>query len=254
MDLSGVIITKNEEENIKDCIDNLSFCDEIIVVDDNSTDKTPDIARQNGAIVFNRDKKGSFAGQRNFALTKVNARWVLFVDADERLSEDLIKEVVDIVKDKENTIMGYYLKRLDCMWGKVIKHGEMGNTKLLRFGRKNAGKWKRDVHETWEVVGKTSELKTPLIHIPHPTVYDFLININEFSDLHAKANYDEGKRSSLVKILLWPFLKFIQNYIIRLGLLDGLVGLIAAMFMSFHSYLSWSKLWMMQKNIQLHKR
>lgn len=254
MNITGVVLAKDEEENIKDCVGNLSFCDEVIVIDDASQDATTEIAKNMGAKVFSRDKKGSFASQRNFALSKATGRWVLFIDADERLSDDLISEIKAISKDKENNVMGYYVERMDCMWGKVLKHGETGNTRLLRFARRKAGKWKREVHETWNVVGRVKELKNPLIHFPHPTLFSFIISINEFSDLHAKANRKEGKRASLTKIIFWPPMKFMKNYIINLGILDGTEGFVVAMMMSLHSFLSWSKLWMMQKNIQSHKK
>ena len=252
MNITGIVLAKDEEENIKDCIENLSFCDEVIVIDDGSKDATPDLAIKMGARVFSRDKKGSFAGQRNYALKKANGRWVLFIDADERLSNDLINEIKSISKDKENNVMGYYLDRVDCMWGKVLVHGETGNTKLLRFARRRAGKWKREVHESWIVVGRVEKLKNPLIHLPHPTLFSFIESVNDFSDLHAEANRKEGKGSSLIKIIFWPPMKFMKNYIIKLGFLDGTEGFVVAMMMSFHSFLSWSKLWMMQKNIQSH--
>jgi glycosyltransferase involved in cell wall biosynthesis len=253
MNITGIILAKDEEDNIKDCIKNLSFCDEVVVIDDASEDATRDLAKNLGAKVFTRDKKGNFASQRNFALRKAQGRWVLFIDADERLSDDLINEIKDISKDKENNVMGYYVERIDCMWGKVLKHGETGNIKLLRFARRRAGKWKREVHETWNVVGKVKDLKNPLIHLPHPTLFSFIESINEFSDLHAKANRKEGKRSSLTIIVFWPPLKFIESYIFKLGFLDGAEGFMVAMMMSLHSFMSWSKLWMLQKNIQLHK-
>ena len=253
MNISGVVLAKDEEDNIQDCISNLSFCDEVIVIDDASQDATVELAKNMGAKVFSRDKKGSFASQRNFALSKANGRWVLFIDADERLSNDLVSEIKAIVKDRKNNVMGYYLERMDCMWDKVLKHGETGNTKLLRFARRRAGKWKREVHETWNVVGRVKELKNPLIHLPHPTLFSFIESVNEFSDLHAKANWKEGKRSSLTKIVFWPPLKFVRNYFIKLGFMDGTEGFVVATMMSLHSFLSWSKLWMMQKNIQSRK-
>jgi glycosyltransferase involved in cell wall biosynthesis len=249
MNITGIILAKNEEENISGCIENLSFCDETIVIDDLSQDKTAELASKKGARVYSRNKKGSFASQRNYALSKARGRWVIFVDADERLSDDLVKEIKEISQDKENNVMGYYIKRLDCMWGKLLKHGETGNTKLLRFARRRAGKWKREVHETWDVVGKVKDLKNPLIHLPHPTMSTYIESVNEFSDLHAKANKKEGKKASLTKILFWPPLKFIDNYFLKLGFLDGTEGFVVAMMMSLHSFLSWSKLWMLQKNI-----
>lgn len=247
MNLSAVIITKNEEINIEECIKSLSFCDEIIVIDDYSTDNTVIIAKELGAKIFKRALNSDFAAQRNFGLQKAKYEWVLFVDADERVTEALASEITNYKLQITNDIAGYYFRRIDYMWGKFLTHGEVGTLKLIRLAKKGAGKWMRKVHEYWDVEGKKSELKNPLMHYPHPTLSEFLDELNIFSTLHAKANRQEGKRSTLVKIIVWPIVKFLQNYILRFGFLDGVAGFVLAVTMSLNSYLSWSKLWFYQK-------
>lgn len=133
------------------------------------------------------------------------------------------------------------------MWGKQMKHGEFGNTKLLRLAKAGSGKWVRKVHEVWEVKGKVEELANPLLHYPHQTLREFIADVDWQSSLHAEANLKEGKRSNLFKIAAYPKLKFIKNWIFGLGFLDGTEGFVAALIMSFHSFLAWSKLWKMQK-------
>lgn len=247
MNTSAVILTKNEEENIKECINGLTFCDEIIVIDDNSSDKTAEIAGNLGGKVFVRNLNDDFAGQRNFGLEKANNKWVLFIDADERVSGELKKEMLKEIESPENPHVGYTFKRDDYIWGKKLNHGETANISLLRLARKSAGKWVRSVHEVWTVTGRTKTLKNPLKHYPHQTLREFIDDINFHSDLHAEANYKEGKISNLAKIVIWPKGKFFYNYFFKLGFLDGMEGFVFALMMSFHSFLSWSKLWVIQR-------
>jgi glycosyltransferase involved in cell wall biosynthesis len=243
MNLSVIILTRNEEKNIAVCIKGARFADEIIVIDDNSEDKTVEIAKKAGAKVYSRELKDDFAAQRNFGLEKASSRWVLFVDPDEKVPEELRNEIVQIIKDSSVNYMGFYLKRTDFMWGKQLKHGEIGDIRLLRLARRKAGKWRRRVHEYWDVIGRIGSLENPLLHSPHPTLREFIKSINWMSGLHAQANSEEGKKSSLIKIIAWPCGKFVYNYILRLGFLDGMQGLVFALMMSFHSFLAWSKLW-----------
>lgn len=249
MNLSAVILTRNEECNLKECIKCLDFCDEIIIIDDNSFDETTNLAKKLGAKVHKRKLGDNFAAQRNFGLSKARGKWVLFLDADERIAEDLRNEIVQITNDPLVGYLGLYFKREDYLWGKKLKHGETANVKLLRLARRKAGKWRRRVHETWEIEGQTRDFKNPLSHHPHPTLSDFIDSVNAMSDLHAKANLEEGKKSSLIKIIIWPLGKFVLNYIFKMGFLDGIQGFMVALVMSFHSYLSWSKLWFLQRKI-----
>jgi hypothetical protein len=115
------------------------------------------------------------------------------------------------------------------------------------LARKDAGKWKRKVHEYWEVRGPIGSLKNPLRHYPHPTLREFIADINWQSSLHAEANLKEGKKANVVKIVLYPLAHFVRNWKFRLGFLDGMEGFVVALVMSFHSFLAWSKLWIRQR-------
>jgi glycosyltransferase involved in cell wall biosynthesis len=119
--ISAVIITKNEEENIKRCLQSLSWCDEIIVVDDDSTDKTVEIAKKSGAKVYNRTMNSDFSAQRNFGLEKAKGDWVLFIDADEKVTSALWYEIMSHTNNPINEYAGFYIKRIDTMWGKELK-------------------------------------------------------------------------------------------------------------------------------------
>lgn len=245
MDITAIVLTKNEEANLTQCLERLTFCDEIIVVDDFSTDRSLQTAKNFGVKVYQRKLNDDFAAQRNFGLAKAKSDWVLFIDADERVSPVLRDEIVQKTKEAQVSTRGFYLKRNDILWGKTLQHGETGNAKFVRLARLDAGKWSRPVHETWQVKGKPATLKNPLLHFPHQSLREFLDDINYFSTLHARANLKEGKAANLAKMMFWPKLKFIQNYFLKLGFLDGTQGFVMALLMSLHSFLSWGKLWKM---------
>lgn len=243
--ITGVILTKNEEGYIEKCIKTLSFCDEVIVIDDYSADDTVKISRKAGAKVFKRALAGNFASQRNFGLKKAKGKWVLFVDADESITQKLAEEIISAVKNEK--VEGYYLKRRDIFMQRALFYGESGDTKLLRLAIKDSGKWKRKVHEYWDVKGSIGELKNQIIHNSHIDLQGFVKKLNYYSALHARANLKEDKRSSMAKIIIFPSMKFFLNYVLKLGFLDGLHGFVFAVFMSLHSFLSWSKLWLLQQ-------
>lgn len=248
--ISAVVLTKNEEKNIAECLKSLTWCDEVIVVDDYSKDDTR-AKCQNSDVkcqVFQRHLSDDFAAQRNFGLEKARGEWVLFVDADERISPALASEIQHTTNNIQQREDGFYLKRRDFIWGKELKHGEVGNVRLLRLAKKGVGKWKKRVHEVWDVKGKTSMLENPILHYPHQTLREFVAEVESYSTLHAKTHLEEGRRSSVLKIVFYPIFKFLDNWGLKFGFLDGTPGFLVAKMMSFHSFLAWSKLWLMQKN------
>lgn len=244
--ISVVVLTKDEEKNLQECLESVrELADEIIVIDDNSIDKTTEITKNFGAKVFIHSLNNNFAQQRNFGLEKVSEEWVLFVDADERISPDLKKEIMEAIK--KTNVDGFYLKRQDFFGGRALKYGETANVRLLRLGRKGKGEWQREVHEVWDIKGNINELKNPLLHYPHQALSDFIDHVNFHSSLHAQALKKEDVKPSLWRIIFYPKAKFIQNYIFRLGFLDGTPGIIVALMMSFHSFLARAKLYFLWK-------
>lgn len=248
--ISAVVLTKNEQKNIKDCLKTLQRCDEIVVVDDYSTDKTVTIAKKLGVRIFRRSLNDDFANQRNFGLQQAKGDWVLFVDADERISAPLVAEIQHQVfcpagRRASVKYQGFYLKRKDFFGGRWLKHGETAKVKLLRLAKKGAGVWRRQVHEVWEVKGKIGELKNPIFHYPHQTISEFLNHLDFHSTLHAEALLAEGVQPSFFRIVANPLAKFLQNWLFRLGFLDGEPGLIVALMMSFHSFLTRARLWLL---------
>jgi glycosyltransferase involved in cell wall biosynthesis len=184
-----------------------------------------------------------FAEARNKELENVKTPWVLFLDSDETLTPELQSEIEGVVRGDQYD--AYYLKRRDIFLGRELKHGETGNAKFIRLAKKNFGTWVRPVHEEWRGQGKVGTLQHPLIHHAHPTISAFLDKIDRYSKIDAQYRYESGIKSSLWKIAIYPIAKFKFNYLIKRGFLDGVPGLIMAMMMSFHSYLTWTKLYLL---------
>lgn len=243
--ISAVILTKDEEDNIIDCIESLSFVDEVIVIDDNSTDRTLELIKNlkdEKIKVFSRSLMDDFSAQRNFGLSKASGEWVLFIDADERIFESLTYEILNSIVENSN-YTGFRMKRNDSIWGKLLKHGEAGDTELLRLAKKDAGRWEGNVHEAWKIKGRIGELKNPLMHYPHSTIKEFLREINFYTDIRATQLYKQGIQVYWLSIIFYPVGKFFLNYFLKLGFLDGLEGLVFALMMAFHSFLVRGKLW-----------
>ena len=250
--LSVVILTKNEEKNILDCIESVLWADEIIIVDDKSEDRTIEVVKSlsNRKIKsYSKALNEDFSSQRNYALSKTTKEWVLFLDADERVTNELREEINLLIISEKNKpkYNGFYIQRKDVIFGKMLKYGETGKIKLLRLARKKAGVWYGKVHEQWQVDGKVSELEHSLIHYPHQTIDEFLKEINFYTSLRAKELYQKGVKASFFDIVIYPKAKFILNYFINLGFLDGIEGFVFAIFMSFHSFLVRGKLWLLWK-------
>lgn len=243
--ISAVVLTKNEQDSVERCLKSVSFCNEILIIDDFSTDNTTNIAKKYASKIFKNKLNNDFSKQRNFGLSKANGEWVLFIDSDEIVSESLKQEITRTLKQNKKTVNGYYVKREDIFLGKHLRFGEVKNIKLLRLARKNKGLWERPVHEIWNIKGSVGFLKNPLIHHSHSSIKDFLRKINYYSSLNAGYLFKTKIRSTVLDIILYPSFKFIHNFVLKLGFLDGFEGFLLSIFMSFHSFLTRAKLFLL---------
>ncbi len=243
--ITAIVLAKNEEKNIEECLTGLEWCDELIVIDDESEDKTAEIAKEKGAKVITQSLSSDFAAQRNFGLQKAKGDWILFIDADERVTNELVFEIKEAVKNQE--FAGYLVKRKDFIFGSWLNHGETGDIKLLRLARKGAGEWVRPIHESWNITGRLGELRHDLLHYPHPTVAEFLSEINFYTTQDAKFFFKNGVRVGFFEIIVYPVGKFFLNYFLKLGFLDGMAGILMSIIMSFHSFLTRGKIWQLQE-------
>jgi glycosyltransferase involved in cell wall biosynthesis len=244
MKLSAVVLARNEEKNIERCLKSLRFCDEIVIVDDNSADSTEKIAKEYKTKIYKRSLDSDFSAQRNFGMEKATGDWILFVDADEEVTVELAEE---IKKNLEGDLYnGFLIKRRDFWWGQELKYGETMKVRskgLVRLVKKSEGKWLGTVHEVLDIVGLPGMLKNYLNHYPHPTIKDFLEEVNYYSTLRAKELLNKKVSTNAFQIIMFPLGKFILTYFFKLGFLDGPAGFAYAFFMSFHSFLVRAKLY-----------
>ncbi len=243
--LTVVILAKNEEANIPKCIRSVPFANNILVIDDFSTDKTAKVGKSEKVTVIQKKLEGDFAAQRNFAVSKVKTDWILFLDADEEVDIDLAKNILSIlaVNGEKN---GYYICRRDFWQGRELKYGETVTARkkgLLRLMKKGSGKWSGRVHERYGLHGTAGILKGYINHYPHVNIKDFLQKINAYSTLRAQELLFQEVKPSLFRLIMFPFVKFIYTYVICLGFLDGGAGFIYSFMMSFHSFLVRAKLY-----------
>lgn len=242
--ITTVVLTHNSATTLADALSSVSWSDEILVIDDNSSDETLVIAKKHNARIISRAVDDDYAAQRNAGLAQAKGNWVLFLDSDETVTTELAKELQSVSRASLD-VAGYYLAREDKLWGRVMRHGETSNVRLLRFARKSSGEWVRPVHEVWKVKGIVGTLTHPLLHSPHPNVAQFLDKISRYSTINAAYLYKQKTPSLGIHILAYPVAKFFVNYIGRLGFLDGTQGAIVAVMMSFHSFLTRAKLWLL---------
>ena len=241
--LSVIIITYNEEENIKRCLESVKWSDEIVIVDSFSNDKTVEIAREYTSKVFQK-KWTNFSQQKNLALGKASSEWVLNIDADERVTPELKKEILAILNSQFQSFDGYYIPRRNHYLGKWIRHCGWYPDYKLRLFRKGKGRFnERIVHESVVVEGRKGYLKSCLKHYSYKNLSDHLTRIDKFTSLAAQEMFTDGKRARVFDLLFRPLAKFVKMYLIKKGYLDGIYGLIVSIIGSFYVFMKYLKLW-----------
>jgi glycosyltransferase involved in cell wall biosynthesis len=241
--ISAVIITFNEERNIGRCLDSLQgVADEIIVVDSFSSDATEEIVKSKGATFISHKFEGHIE-QKNWAIRQAKYPHVLSLDADEALDEHL-RKAINTVKDNWQG-EGYYLNRLTNYCGKWIRHGLWYPDRKLRLWDSRKGAWGgQNPHDTYilEEGSRSQHLSGHLLHYSFYTFEEHLKQIKKFTDISSAAAFNNGKRSSWLKIIVSPSLKFVRAYIFKLGFLDGKAGWMIARWSAYATYLKYTKL------------
>ncbi|MCB0728509.1 MAG: glycosyltransferase family 2 protein [Ignavibacteriae bacterium] len=239
--ITGIIICKNEEDNIEDAIKSILWCDEVIVVDAFSTDKTVDIIKKHSVILFQNEWKG-FADQRRFVLSKVNTEWAFSIDADERCTGELESEIRQIISQKDLKENGFLVPRKSFFLNKWIKHGGWyPNYQLRVFRKSSADVSDRQVHESYTVKGLTGNLKNDLLHYTVTSLSEFVTRINKYSDLSAAEKMDK-KKIGFFDILILPRIAFLKQFIIKGNFLDGTEGLMVSKFHMITKLLNYMKI------------
>jgi glycosyltransferase involved in cell wall biosynthesis len=246
--LSVVVITQNEEANIGRTLASVQPLTqaggETIVVDCGSTDGTVGIAQALGAKVFLEDWKG-FAAQKNSAIAKASCDWVLSLDADEVVTEDLRAEIEQVLASPDTEINGYWVPRMNYILGRWIRHGGFWPDPKLRLFRLGTGRFvDRPVHETIQIDGELGHLIEPIFHEAYPTISSYIEHMNRYSSLGAELAAQKGQiRFTLLNILLRPLGTFIYNYVIRGGFLDGREGLLLHLYHAVYVSWKYAKAW-----------
>jgi glycosyltransferase involved in cell wall biosynthesis len=229
MSLTIAILSKDYNLE-KQFLERANFADEIIIICSDQVLKD----RITGKVkIFYRSLNNDFASQRNFALSKAKSDWVLFIDTDEIISNQLASEITEAIKSSK--FSGYLLRRLDTCDHQVVLHGETGNIKILRLAKTKSGKFNRSVHEQWQIKGKIGELQNPLFHTKDKFISEFLSRIGLYGPIDAINLNKENKPFNFFRLLAYPKAKFILNYFFKLGFLDGLVGLFQAYLLGVQS-------------------
>jgi glycosyltransferase involved in cell wall biosynthesis len=245
--LSVAIITHNEEANLERSLGSVAWADEIVVVDSGSTDRTAEIARSFRVQFFIEEWKG-FAGQKNSALEKCRCDWILSLDADEALSDELAKEIWKLLEG-DPPFDGYALPRRNLFLHKWMRHGGFYPDPKLRLFRRGAAEFEaRPVHETLHFVGQAGRLKSALVHYAYPTLVDYIAHMDRYSSLGAETAVNEGKAGKalprfLSNVVLNPLATFVYNYFLRLGFLDGREGLLLHLYHSVYVSWKYAKAW-----------
>ncbi len=239
--LSVILITKNEAANIRDCLQSVSWADEIIVVDSGSTDETAGIARDMGAKVYVHPDWPGFGPQKNRALGYAGKDWIFSIDADERVTPELRAELERAMH--EASADGYYCPRLSQFCGTFIRHSGWYPDYVLRLFKRGAGRFSDSlVHESVLLTGGTGKLKNPLLHYSYLTVNDVERKVEHYSAAAAQQMFQAGKRASRLRATLSAGWAFARTYIVRLGLLDGSAGWNIARMNARTTYLKYRKL------------
>jgi glycosyltransferase involved in cell wall biosynthesis len=246
--ITALAITLNEEENVKRYVQSLSFADEIIFIDSNSTDATVAIAKELGVTVLQRNFD-DFSTQRNFALQQAKNDWIVFFDLDECITPELEKEIIAITKFP-NDFSAYTVNRNFFFMGKRIKHGGWKNDKTIRFFNKSNCSYDGNlVNETITTIGKIGTLKNRVNHYSYKNFDNYNNKLNLHSQLQAKSLYLKNKRPNLYHFFIRPYFNFWWQYAFRLGFLDRKEGFILAYLNSFTVFKRYLQLWLMYRKI-----
>lgn len=237
--LSAVIITKNEERHIQSCLESLNWVDEIVIVDDYSTDKTVDIAQKYTDKIYRRHLD-NFSNQRNFAAEKASSEWILSVDADEVVSKELADEIKAILGNTANNYNGFDIPIKSYFFGKELKYGGWYPDYHIRLFKKGFARWQRSVHEMLVVKGKIARLKGHLIHYNYDNIAEFITRTNIYTSKEVEEGEVEG---GIFKIIFTPLKVFINRYILKQGFRDGMHGFIVASLMAFYVFILRIKKW-----------
>lgn len=246
--ISAVIITLNEEKALPDFLESLWFVDEIVVLDSYSTDSTLAIASTHEKVNVHQRTFDNFSAQKNAAISKATHDWVVFFDPDEKITKALAEEILKTLENPK--AIAYYAHRVFHFMGKRIKYSGLQNDKVIRVFKKNQCQYNSNlVHEELETNGKTATLKSELPHYTYTTFDAYTSKMHRYSALQAKMLYTKGVKPNGYHFFLMPWFRFVSQYFLKLGFLDGREGFILAYVSAFSVFKRYVNLWLLYRNI-----
>ena len=244
--LTAIIPTLNEAHNIAECLDSVRWADEVIVVDSFSTDSTVDICKKYGVRVLEHEYVDS-ASHKNWALPHASNRWVLIVDADERVTDSLRCEISRLL-DGRLECEGYWIRRRNRFMGREIRHCGWERDKVLRLFDRTKGRYEeKHVHEKVVLQGKIGFLKSFLLHESYKDFSAYLAKLDRYSDWGAQDLAQRGAGWVIARLLFRPPARFVRMYILQLGFLEGIHGFILCALAAVSVFMKYSKLWRLSR-------
>ncbi|WP_299759985.1 glycosyltransferase family 2 protein [Ramlibacter sp.] len=244
--LSVIVITKNEILNIGDCLRSVAFADEVVVLDSGSTDGTVDLARSLGATVTQSADWPGYGPQKNRALAAASGDWVFSIDADEQVTPELAAQLREAMA--RGSFDAYMVNRFSNFCGRYMEHSGWYPDRVLRLFRRGTARFSDDiVHERVIADGKVGRLSGKLLHNSMPHFESVLGKLDRYSTAGAQALHARGKKGSFSQALLHGWWAFMRTYVLKLGFLDGQLGLALAISNAEGTYYRYLKLWLMQR-------
>lgn len=245
--ISACITAGNEEKKIRRCLESVRWCDEIVVVDSFSSDRTAEICREFTDHVYQHEWLG-YIGSKNLIRELAHYPWLLYLDADEEVSPALRDEIMDEFRRGSGEAAGYRFPRMVYYLGRWIRHGEWYPDYKLRLFRKDAG-WSEgeEPHDHVVVNGAVKTLRSPLYHYTYDDMHEHIETINRYTTITAREKFRKGARFQWRDYLIRPSWRFLKAYFFKMGFLDGLQGLIIARISSFGVRMKYAKLWAMER-------
>ncbi len=244
--LTVVIPALNEASQIAECVRGLAWADEILVADGGSIDGTPERARAAGARVLSGDW-ATIAAQRNAAIAAARHEWVLALDADERVTPELAREITEVVAAPAHD--AYAARRRNVYLGRTITHAGWGSDWVVRVFKRTSRFVERRVHEALERQRDVGRLHAPLEHVPYRDITHHLEKLDRYTAWAARDLADRGRRAHVTDLVLRPPARFFRMYVLQLGLLDGWHGALLCGFAALSVFLKYARLWELQQRI-----
>jgi len=241
--ISAIITTLNEEQHIAECIESLLWCDEILLVDSFSTDRTPEIAQRFDKVRFVQRTYFGSAAQKNWAMDQVENDWILIFDADERCTPALQKEIEELLASGAKHD-AYTIKRRVYFMNRVIRFSGWQHDRVVRLVRRGTARYpNRRVHADMITRGRAPMLRNPMVHFMTDSFDEYARRIEKYSFWGAAQNWKEGRKAGFPEIFGRSLWRFLRTYIFQLGILDGMHGLVFCMLQAYGTYLKWALLW-----------